>query len=194
MNFKKAPKGHNSPITFFVFSLLISIIFVSIVYIVNYSSREEKIAERFQDKLLAQLTELANKGDQVQSLIVSGEKNLWPKLERIVNQDNTYALVFFHDSLLFWNNNQIPELSLKGIAQQDQVLYTNNGWYLLHKEMFKEYKVYLLKQIKSVYLFENLILPVKINEDFSDCQNLKFTFDKGAAKYLIYYQENLFLI
>ena len=58
----------------------------------------------------------------------------------------------------------------------------------------RDYNIYLFKQIKSEYQFNNSFLPSSLNVEFSLCQNIDFMVDKETAKYAVFDHHNEFLV
>jgi signal transduction histidine kinase len=158
----------------------------------------ERKYERFQKEFLIQQQLLAEKTRDVDNILSANSNQYWPLLERALNPENIFSQIYLRDSLVFWNSQYINnEILLRLDNKVDTVLKLSAGWFLVHSSESDGFDIYLLKQIKSEYEYDNSFLPDNINVDFGGAQKIKFTTDLKEAQFVakdIDGQESLGLI
>ena len=194
MFIKKAFGDNKKSLVFLVSAIIFSLLFIAIIFFAGNTNQEKQVAKRFQENLINQIDNLDNKAVTIRSVLDADTLSLWPKLEHVVNQDNTLLLIYFGDSLIFWNNNKVSE-DLRLIKyQKNQVINSNNGWYLLHYETYNNHSILLLKQVKSEYQYNNVILPSLVSDEFSNCQDISLTLTEEESGYPIFDNQERFVV
>ncbi len=165
-------------IRYFIMAAITILVFAAIYFIDGVLS--EKQTDRYNQKIHRSLNELSEKIKTIESLLdTTKQENLWPKLERAVEKNETLVLIYKNDRLFFWNNNIIPN-TIHYIDFQHQKIYKNQtGTYLVEYEKYQKY---------DIYLFENILKCLSINQQKSRFNNalfssgkLWFTLDKEDA-------------
>jgi signal transduction histidine kinase len=180
----------NNTLTLFLSAVVLTAIFYLSVYSIKKFNSEDQIAKRFQESFLDQQSVLEKKIPEVITVLKGEEEKIWPKLERILNENQILAQIYRNDTLLFWNNNRIESnISYLKKVKNNVVLFSQTGWYLTENQSYKEYSISLFKVIKSEYSVNNAYLPVAIQNTFSNYKNIELTLDTVHAKKVIFDRE-----
>jgi len=173
----------------FGIAVTLGILFYVWIILVETYNTEDQITDKFQHNFLEQEMLLHHKMPEVLA-ILSGDKSLyWPKLERLLNQEEIYAQIYQNDSLLFWNNSQIPNWTDYQMQENNtDVILIRTGWYLAENQIDAEFSVHIYKQIKSEYAVNNKYLPIEMYPAFSKYENIELSLDTLNHGRLIRYQ------
>jgi len=175
----------------FIFGTVLFFVFNVFIYAIEKYNSEDQITRRFQENFLDQELVLRDKIPAVIEVLDGEEDQLWPKLERLLEEHQVYAQIYKSDSLLFWNSSKIPnDLIHPQIGVHSYVIRTQTGWYLTQYQEYKNYFVFLFKEIKSEYSVSNSYLPVEIQSTFSSYEKISLTLDTLSTKRIIHDQNN----
>ena len=164
--------------------------FYLFVYFIGKYNNPEQITKRFQSNFLEQQSLLSDKIPEVITILEGEEERFWPKLERLLNENQIYAQIYRNDSLLFWNNSLIPNNFIDEESNKSEVVaYVPTGWFLTAYQGFEGFDLYLFKEIKSEYSVSNDYLPVEVNSAFSNYRNISLSLDTLQSKQRIHSQE-----
>ena len=145
MNFVTRNKTH----LLFLSGLILSIFFYLFVYFIGKYNNPEQITKRFQRNFLEQQSLLNDKISKVITILAGEETQFWPKLERLLNENQIYTQIYRNDSLLFWNNSRIPNNFIDAESNNSEAIkYYPTGWFLSVYIGFEGLEVCLFKEIK----------------------------------------------
>ena len=183
MNFIAKNKTH----TFFLIGIILFILFYLLIFTIKTYNSEDQIAKRFQSNFLEQQSLLSDKIPQLTAVLDSDEKMYWPKLERLLNTNpEVYAQIYSKDSILFWNNSRIAnDFKDNESFKIETVVFVHTGWFLVEYQAYKDFNIYLFKEIKSEYSVLNTYLPEEINDAFSNYKIISLSLDTLQAEQII---------
>jgi len=183
MNFFSRNKSHR----LFLIGLVLCLIFYLLVYSFEKFNDEDQIAKRFQTNFLEQQSVLSEKIPGIISILEGEEETFWPKLEKLLNENQIYTQIYRNDSLLFWNNSRIPnDLNYLKKSEKETIIFIQTGWYLTEYQEYKSFSIFLFDEIKSEYSVSNAYLPVELKNAFSNYGNINLTLDTLQAGKIIH--------
>jgi signal transduction histidine kinase len=158
-----------------------------LIFSIKTYNSEDQIVKRFQRNFLEQQSLLSDKIPQLTKILDSDEKMYWPKLERLLNTNpQVYAQIFSKDSILFWNNSRIANDFKDNESNKIKtVVFIQTGWFLVEYQSYRDFNIYLFKEIKSEYSVLNTYLPAEINDAFSNYKIIALSLDTLQAEEII---------
>ena len=189
------PSIKNLSRTYFIIAVIFTLIFTIAYYYSKNLTGEEKIVENLERTLKKNLQTLEYKGYRIESIIANKKNdNYWPMLERVVDNDGIFIQIYFNDSLMFWNSNQIlTNLSNIELVKYN-IIYDQKGWYTVYFKKYNQYRIILYNQVKSNLSPDKSVLKNSISTSDLNCDNIKFTRDQSKSEYDINASDGSFLI
>ncbi len=146
------------------FFITVGILLISVSLFVNkFSSYSiSQLAENVSVKIK---TKLKNFESPLNKLLLEGSTINKEKLYKLFEKEKTGLYLYHHDSLLIWNNAQIPITdSLLKITKEEGVIKLKQGYYLFKKQKKNNYTAFALSLIKSKYDLQNNHLKNEFSE------------------------------
>ncbi len=187
MIFQRAFSGKPGLHIVIIAGLSFLILFYFVKFSADYFDNPERQFVKFQKNFIEQQNMLYERMESIEDILSANRNNYWPLLERSVDDNNIIAQVYWKDTLFFWNSRMITnEIARVNSSISDTVIFQKTGWYLLHRKQFNDYDIFLLKQIKAEYAYNNSFLPNTFDPDFSTAENIQLTHDLANADHIIY--------
>ncbi len=166
------------------FFLLAAITVFTFAVVCYYADSQKGVqVKRISTEIQRSLSGLNKRMIKVENLldhIDTNKQNLWPKLERTVNEGQLLALVYQNDHLIFWNNNIIPN-DIHYLDFRNKNIYQNQStWYLVVNKEYNDF---------NIYLFKNVFRCVH----HIDSEEFHLTLDRTKADYTITNNNGKFL-
>jgi signal transduction histidine kinase len=170
----------------FIAGISLLIVFYLVQFGANYLNRPDHQFSKFQENFVKQQIELTEIGSAIETILQQTAANYWPLLERAVDESNIIAQIYHDDSLFFWNSRKITnEIARVNERIQDTVIFQKTGWYLMQRRHHEGFDIFILKQIKSEYAYNNSYLPNTFNPDFTSSSNIQLTHNLEQADHVI---------
>ncbi len=162
----------------FLFLLAIGVFagYYSRVYFPNH----EKEVRTLQKNFLSQEKRLQNRiEDEVNVYKKTGETPLWEKSRKT----DIFIHIFRHDSLVYWNSNQLPILRFSDIHfPANGVIHLQNGWYYTKVVEIDRTKICASFLIKMDYPYENKDLENKFSPALLQNYNANISLEESDYK------------
>lgn len=144
--------------------IALSVVTIVIAFLLHnfFAVPLSKVAERAGESLNAKSGEC----DEILNSVISNPSQFnRDAVFKAYEEKNIGVYLFNNDSLIFWNNAQLPVNSaLKQLSQPAGLLKLTFGFYLYHKLEKGSYKAYASCVVKPVYDLQNLYLKNHFSE------------------------------
>lgn len=153
-------------------------------FIAQRNSNRNYILNNFNRNLKTQINYLNSKfGDYFDVLDLELD-NHWPLLERIEQNENIYAFVYKHDSLLYWNTSSV-HFQLSSLKNRTFLINDASSWYLGVYGQLGDYRIILVEPIIQDYVVDNQFVKREVNKSFSNSQNIQISNNFSPEAYEI---------
>lgn len=186
MNLNSAFSNRHSLHAYVISVLVLIISFTVITYSINYFSDYSRQTKQIQESFTENAVLLDEKAEEVKGILLKNPSNFWPYLERSVNPEKFIIQIYLRDELIYWNSQKISnEILFLDQLKKDTVIQQNTGWFLLHFLPEDDYNIFLFKQIKTQYEYDNSYLPNEFNREFGSSAIIQLTSDFSVAQFTI---------
>jgi two-component system, NtrC family, nitrogen regulation sensor histidine kinase NtrY len=173
MPFKQKPSSKQRVLIYISSGILLLIVFYLAQSFFYSRVTPDYLTRHFQEELMENQVELQSRSKDIVEVLVKDNQPVWPELENAVEDDNLIAQIYLNDSLFFWNSQLIDHnILMFSIHTADSVVKLNTGWYLMQHASSETYRVFLFKQIKPEYSFNNSYLPQHIHSEFISAEGV----------------------
>ncbi len=157
---------------------LLPILGLFIIGIFLLANSEQKISTFLLKAKSVQENYLNNEVNDFSTLIQNNKQKIseisdWKSANNIFKSVPNYNTIYVYknDSLVFWNNNQCPEI--KSVLQQDSLLRLQNGYYLTIDNTISNTKIRYFICLKKKYFVNNDFLKSEFIPSFNGMDFLK---------------------
>ncbi len=160
----------------------------------NLETQAENIAEQFNNNLILQANVLSNINSEYESVLNTYADDYWPLLESVGENSAHFVFIYRNNELLYWNTSSVL---FKDLPKRKGTFIVNNSdsWFLADYNQIGQFEILLLKPIIINYNVENQYISKRVNNEFSDFENIEIEKEFGDKCYKIenFNEKNYFL-
>jgi two-component system, NtrC family, nitrogen regulation sensor histidine kinase NtrY len=170
-------------------SIVLLILFLVVALYQKSQLKPERISKLVQEKLIQQQTDLEKQLKQIGELFAEKTTPDFSSLqiEAAFNKQPFSTFISYEDSLVFWNDNNIPlSADRQAASAQEWMIRLENGHYLIRSLQIDNFTIEVLSLIKHEYPYQNTFLTNDFSEYYDIKAKLTFYPEPNSGDFTIY--------